>query len=249
MRRFALSVSCAALFLLAASTAFATPAACPTTGSGAGGAVTYADLIATNGAGGCFVADKVFSNFTFLGTSTGGGTSLVATNMDVSYDTNAPTLIGFEFAMSMTVAGMSSEDVKLSYNINQISGIADITSLHNNLIGTAGGLGTSTVAETYCLGAFNSVGCASSGTLNTNAPTPDNFVTFAGVSLMSIFKDINVSGNASGVGNFASISGVRNAVDETRGPTGVPEPATVSYFLGGAGLLALGWMRRKATKR
>lgn len=247
MRKFVLGFSlCLVLFLVIASPAFAAPVPCPTSGTGANGAPSYADLIATNLGGGCFIADKVFSGFTFLGTAVGGATVLASTNVSYTLDNNQPTLIGFEFALPLNAAGGGVNDVKLAYNVNQIAGLAEITSLHNLLTGSATNGGSISVDETYCLGAFNNTGCASSGTLNTNGGAPHQDAFFAGVSEISIIKDINAAGNGNGT---ASISGVRNAIDET--PTqggGVPEPATVSYLLGGAGLLTLGWLRRRSKK-
>jgi hypothetical protein len=233
---------CLALSLLAASTGLAAPVPCPTS-AGSGGAPSFADLIATNAGGGCFIADKVFSGFTFLGTAVGGATVLSSTNVSYTLDNNQPTLIGFEFALPLNAAGAGVNDVEISYNINQAAGLADITSLHLLQTGSASNGGSITVAESYCLGAFNNTGCASSGTLSTSAGAPHQDVFFAGVSELSIKKDINAAGN--GGNGLASISGVRNAVDET--PTTLaPEPATVSSYL--LGLLALGWFRRKSTK-
>lgn len=236
VRGFSLSV---ALSLLAALTGLAAPVPCPTSGQGPGGAPSFADLIATNAGGGCFIVDKVFSAFTFLATSSGTATPLSATQVSYTIDANAPILIGFEFAMSLSASGSDSNGITLSYNINQAAMLADITSLHNLLTGQVSNGGSISVAENYCLGAFYDTGCASSGTLNTNVGTPHEDVFFAGVAKLSIIEDINALGNGRGL---ASISGVRSAVDETLTPT--PEPATVSYVLEGAGLLALGWFRR-----
>jgi len=234
---------CLVLSLLAASTGLAAPVPCPTSGTGSGGAPSFADLLSTNAGGGCFIADKVFSSFTFLTNFSGSATPLLATQVSYTLDNNAPTLIGFEFAMSLNASGSSSNDIKLTYNINQAAGVADITSLHLLLTGQANNGGSISVSENFCLGAFNSTNCDSSGVLNTNAGSPHQDVFFAGVSQLSIIKDINAAGN--GVGGTASISGVRNAVDETVTNL-VPEPATVSSYL--LGLLALGWFRRKSTK-
>ena len=248
LKKLFLGISlCLALFLVTASSVLADPIPCPLSGQGAGGAPTYFDLIATNAGGGCFIADKVFSSFTFLGTSSGTNPPAALSALQVSYtlDTNAPTLIGFEFAMALNASGDGVNDVKISYNVNQIDFIADITSIHNLLTGQASNGGSSSVADTYCLGAFNNTGCSSSGQLQTNHVTPHQDVFFSGVARLSIITDINAAGN--GGNGLASISGVRNAVDETP-VAGVPEPTTFSYLLGGAGLLCLGWLRRKPTK-
>jgi len=214
---------------------------CPTTG-------TYQDLINTNANGGCSILDKVFSNFTELGTSSGtpAPPTLGAGNISYTLD-NAPAapefLIGFEFAMSLTAGGTSgnpvvSNDVKISYNVAQVAGLPEITSLHVLETAIATGGGQATIAETYCLGAFNNTGCTSGGTLTTTAAAPHMDVFFAGVSQLSVIKDISVASNQNG--GFASISGVRNAVDESGT---VPEPSTFSFVLTGGGALGLGWLR------
>jgi hypothetical protein len=193
----------------------AAPVPCPTSGSGPNGAPSYADLMATNAGGGCFIADKVFSSFTFLANQTGGAATVSATNLVYTIDSNIGTtgLIGFEFALALSAAGVQSNDVKISYNVNQVDDVAEITSLHLLETGNASGGGTAVLGETYCLGAFNNTGCASSGTLSTAATNPHQDVFFSAVSKLSITVNILVAGN--GAGGSAAISGVRNAVDES----------------------------------
>ena len=113
--------------------------------------------------------------------------------------------------------------------------------MYNQLVGVGLNGGVVSVAESYCLGAFNNTGClfGTRQTLVTSNPRSSHQdAFFAGVSMLSIVKDRN----ASGFSGTANLSGVRNAIDETR--SGVPEPATLSYVLGGAGLLGLGWLRK-----
>jgi hypothetical protein len=215
LRKVYLGISICVLVLLAtASSALAAPVPCPTSGQGPNGAPSYADLLATNAGGGCFILDKVFSDFTFTATETGGAAIASASNLVYTIDSNTGTtgLIGFEFALALSAAGIRSNDVTLSYNVRTSSGAAEITSLHLLETGNASGGGTATVSETYCLGGLNNMGCSSSGTLNTTAANPHQDVFFAAVSQLSIIEDINVAGN--GVGGSAAISGVRNAVDE-----------------------------------
>ncbi len=220
---------------------------CPTTG-------TYQDLIDTNAAGGCSIVDKVFSGFTLLGTSSGAPAPPTLTAANVSYVLDmspAPPdfLIGFEFGLSLTAGGTSgnpvvSNDLNIAYNVVQVAGLPEITSLHLLETAFASGGGQATVAETYCLGGLNNTGCTSSGTLTSSADAPKADIVFAGVSQLSIIKDIGVASNQSG--GFAAISGIRNAVDESgasnKSPT-IPEPSTLSYLLTGVGALGLGWFR------
>jgi len=237
-----------AMLALAASYATATTISpCPTTG-------TYQDLINTNANGGCTVLDKVFSNFTELGTSSGtpAPPTLGPGNISYTLDNNPQPpefLIGFEFAMSLTAGGTAgnpvvTNDVKISYNVAQIAGLPLITSIHVLETAIATGGGQATIAESYCLGAFNNTGCTSGGTLTTTASAPHMDVFFAGVSKLSVIKDISVASNQSG--GFAAISGVRNAVDETGS---VPEPSTFSFMLTGGGALGLGWLRIRRRSR
>jgi hypothetical protein len=232
---------CLALSLLAASTGLAAAVPCPTSGTGPGGGPSFADLLATNAGGGCFIADKVFSGFTFLATSSGTATPLSAAQVSYALDTIAPTLIGFEFAMSLNASGSNSNDIKLSYNINQATMLPDITSLHLLLTGEATNGGSISVTENYCLGAFFNTGCASSGVVNANEGAPHQDVFFAGVSQLSIIKDVNAAGN--GVGGTASISGVRNAVDETPIPPATPEPSSILLMF--TGVVAAGFKLRR----
>ncbi|HEY4364820.1 MAG TPA: PEP-CTERM sorting domain-containing protein [Bryobacteraceae bacterium] len=220
---------------------------CPTIG-------TYQDLINANVNGGCTILDKLFSNFTELGTSSGAPAPPTLSAANISYtldnDPQAPEfLIGFEFAMSLTAGGTSgnpvvTNDIKISYNVNQVDNLPLITSIHVLETAIATGGGQATIAETYCLGSFNNTGCTSGGTLTTTASAPHMDTFFAGVSKLSVIKDISVASNQDG--GFASISGVRNAVDESGV---VPEPSTFSFMLTGGGALGLGWLRIRRRSR
>src|SRR5687767_1600397 len=80
-----------ALALLATASASAVPIACPESGS-------YADLSATNVDGGCFVGDKVFSDFTFASSAAGALAALAEDQVGYVTVANAPLAIGFQFA-------------------------------------------------------------------------------------------------------------------------------------------------------
>ena len=241
-KSFALGFTiCLVLFLAVAASA--APVPCPTSGSGAGGTPSYADLIATNAGGGCFIADKVFSGFTFLPNATGGATALTANQINYTLDNLVPSvmgtvLVGFEFGMSLSAGQGQSNTVTISLNIAQLDGIADITSVHDQMVGVGLNGGVASVAESFCLGAFNMTGCQSGTpqTLVTSNPGishEDAF--FSGVSRLSIVDSMN----ASGFNGTANLSGVRVAIDETRGVAAVPEPASLSCLLVGAALFSL----------
>src|ERR1700694_4635153 len=93
------------LSVFAAVNIQAAPVPCPTSGTGPSGAPSYADLMATNAGGGCFIADKVFSSFTFLASQAGGAATLSPTNVTYTLDNNATPggLIGFEFDLALGV--------------------------------------------------------------------------------------------------------------------------------------------------
>lgn len=234
--------------LLLAATGWAAPIPCPTSGSGAGGTASYADLIATNAGGGCFIADKVFSDFTFVPSATGGATPLTANQMNYLMDNLVPSLgtvlVGFEFGLSLAAGPGTTNDVRIGYNVAQMAGIADITSVHNFMIGAGIAGGVVTVSETYCLGAFNLLGCQGGTPQTLVTSNPGNShqdAFFSGVSMLSIGVDMN----ASGVNGVAGIlSGVRSAIDETR--TTVPEPGTLALL--GLGVGALAFRRRSAQR-
>jgi len=214
--------------------------------------------MSTNAGGGCFIADKVFSDFTFLANAT-GVPRLTASNVNYTMDNLVPSVGGtvlvgfefFEFGSSLSVGPFDeTNDVKLSFNIAQRNGIADITSVHNQMVGVGLNGGVASVAETYCLGAFNNTGC--------QAGTPQTLVTsnpgsshqdafFSGVSMLSIVTDMSASGPLLG---SANLSGVRVAIDESRA---VPGPASLSYLLVGAALFSLakssGRVRRLCSRK
>ena len=248
MKRIVCAFAFSFLLLFAAS-AFASPIACPTSGSGPGGTPSYADLMSTNAGGGCLIADKVFSDFIFLSISTGGATPLTSNQVNYTMDNLVPSvlgtvLVGFEFGLSLSAGPLQTNTVTIGYNVAQINGIADITSVHNQMVGVGLNGGVASVAESYCLGAFNNVGC--------QAGTPQTLVTsnpgsshsdafFAGVNKLSILANLS----ASGFDGTANISGVRSAIDET--PTSVPEPSSLSCLLGSAGLFGVVWLRRRSS--
>jgi hypothetical protein len=115
--------------------------------------------------------------------------------------------------------------------------------VHNQIVGVGLNGGVISVAESYCLGAFNNTGCLSGSpfvlvTSNPGSSHQDAF--FAGVSMLSLVVNMN----ASGFSGTANLSGVRSAIDELRTTSAVPEPATLSLMLTGVGFLHRGMRRR-----
>ena len=248
-KRLGLSfVVCLLLASVSAAPIFAaTVSACPLTGS-------YQTLLTL---GSCSILDKIFTNFQF--TPNSGGAALLPNASSVTYsldlNTTSENLIGFEFNPGLSIVGDSVnpnkfEDILMQMDVCVNSagttalctgtfGPPEITSLHLLETGFISGSGSAaTVTENYCLGHTGLVSCMTSGVLNATIGAPHQDAFFAGVSVLSWRKDINVTVSLNG--GIATISGVRNGVDET---SSVPEPATLS-FLGG-GLVLLGMLRRR----
>lgn len=241
MRKFKFPVG-TLLVLACAGPVLATPIACPTSGS-------VATLIALNGTGdGCLINGLVFNNFTFTPAATGTGTMPTASQVTFTLDngaidTQAGELIyGFEFNPDFSVVGIGSEDGSLDYTIIAPSPI--ITSLHLLEVGAATAGGSATVSETDfgCTGV--GTGCVALSPLAVNSSAPHQDLLGIGpYTEIEVFKDINVtSTTTTGIGG---ISQVRDAVDLAS--TDTPEPA--SYALLGAGLILLGCLKRRGSRK
>jgi hypothetical protein len=199
--------------------------------------------------------DKIFTNFQF--TPNSGGTAPLPTASGITYslDVNATSeqLIGFEFNPGLSIVGDSInpskfEDILIQMDVCVNSsgttalcggtlGPPEITSVHLLETGAILGSGSAaTVTENYCLGHTGLVSCTTSGVLNATIGAPHQDALFGGVSVLSWRKDINVTVSLNG--GIATISGVRDAVDES-----VPDPATLSFV--GGGMVLLGMLRRR----
>jgi hypothetical protein len=159
---------------------------------------------------------------------------------------------GFIFNPGLAVVGSAAspnqiQDALLNYDISIVGGTAStnrISSIHLFETAAASGSGVASVSE-------NDIGCTTPTTCSTfivNVSTinpPGQHQDILGLNLISLHvtKDINVtSGNT--VGGFATISGVRDSVDQT---SSVPEPASASCVLFGGGLMvaAIALRRRR----
>jgi len=240
MKKSVLSVSiCVMAFVVAASLAQATPVDCSTISDYAG---LEAAMSCTIGSG----ADQLtFSNFTFTGFAS--GTGITPTDMGVSDLNGAPatppstdTIYGFLFNPSLTVSGIGVEDIHISYTITAPSAI--ISSLHLLVNEVATGTGSSaTVNETDTCSPPATPCTLFAGSTPPAAGFHEDLEGIGPYVTVSVDKDINVTSTSAN--GFAAISGVRDAVDLTVTTT-VPEPATASYVLGAAALIALGRLRR-----
>jgi hypothetical protein len=230
-------VFCALVLVVVALPVLATPVACPISGN-------VATLIALSGAGnGCLINGLIFNNFTFTPSATGVGVLPVATQVAYTLDnpgTSTGQLIyGFEFIPNLSVLGIGTEDILLSYTI--IAPSAIIASIHLLEVAVTTGTATATVAEgpnRACTGV--GTGCTFLPTITSTTGTPHQDLLGIGpYTEIDVFKDINVTSTAT-TGN-AAISQVRDSVDLT---SAVPEPSTYSFMIGG-GLIGLVMLIRR----
>ena len=225
------------LSLLAMSRLNAAPIACVNG--------TFADLLGTNAGGGCFIDDKLFTNFLFNGTSSGNPAPVVLTSSQVVVNTinNGASDIGFQFVFSLAAGTQQSNDILLQYTASTRSGLAKITSEHLSETGNFTGTGSAVIDETLCIGAaFSGGSCAGTTAAlhtfsNSNGIKITDSLSFAPVSILGVRKDINTAGGSSGT---ATISAAANTVDQA------PEPTTM--LLMGTGLLFAGIFSRRSKK-
>src|ERR1700722_223978 len=178
----------------------------------------------------CTTGSLTFSNFSF---SSGGTNLITSTQVTVTPITSGPPNgDGFDFNPDLLVnnfgppvSANQNEDVKIFYTITSTS--ANITDLHLGFNGSFTPGGSAEVTEAFCLNDPNTLmGGATSGTCSiinvTNPPTvSNNTVTFAGVSVLSVSKDMQVTTGGGATGGEAAISDVSNTYSQTT----VPEAA------------------------
>ncbi len=226
-----------ALSVILASSLFVFADNCPTT--------TYDNYIVSGFS--CNIGDKTFSDFAYTGTSSPPGFAIQAGSVGVTPITT-PGNPGFQWSapwFASTSAGILAQDSLFQFNVNVAPGGAPITDLSLSISGVGNiGTGTVVVDETACLGAV--LPTCSGGQFVTlevfsgpNGQLLSDTVSFAGVTEVSVSKDVEIQAGTNGQ---ATLSVVSDQFSE--GTSTVPEPGTLSMF--GAGALALaGYARRK----
>ena len=178
---------------------------------------------------------KTFSDFSY---STSGTSHMPAGQITVN-PIALPYLAGFLFNAPWSASTGQTQDSLIGFTATLTSGSALINNLSLLMFGAGFfGTGSASVSETYCLGDTFSDGCknGTTGTLSTflngHGSKLIDSVSFAGVSLVDVKKDILVSGGNNG---FAVLSGVENQFSED--PPPMSEPGSLAIL--GSGLFSL----------
>ena len=192
----------------------------------------------------CISGNLMFSDFAYSPSGNPSGIEIPATSIHVTPLTNTLDE-GFQFAGGWNVGTQPDgttaiQDSVISFTVSTVDGKASLEDLSLYFNGSFSGTGLSSVTEQYCAnGALATCGAGNSGQLKVANP-PGSYMdatSFAGVTSISVSKDISV---ASGIGGTANISQVINTFSQ------IPEPS--SYLLLGTGLLGCGLVRRRSSR-
>ena len=192
----------------------------------------------------CTINDQTYQDFAYTGTSNPPGFEIPAGSIGVTPITT-PGNPGLQWSTgwgASTSGGILTQDSLFQFAVTDSQSL--ITDLSLSIAGVGfTGTGSITVDETACLGAM--LPSCSGGTIVTlhvfdSSAGEQLFdqVNFAGVSLVSISKDLLVSAGTNG---SAQVSVLTDQFSEGGGT--VPEPSTITMF--GAGILALGGFARR----
>jgi hypothetical protein len=198
---------------------------------------SYIDL----GNTGCYIGDKIFSDFSY--TYSG---DYDASEVTVQTDTT-PMNPGFTLLGSWgTATGGSDQDLFIEFNVSGPS-IKDASIFLSGV--TIGAGGDIAAVEDLCLGGvWTSPGVCSTGVTRSMTALPggggsilSNSIDWEDdpgpVSYVGVQKNIKIFGSDEGPVGFSVL---------TENFSQVPEPST--YLLMGAGLMALGFVRRRMRK-
>jgi hypothetical protein len=194
--------------------------------------------------GSCQIGDKIFSDFTYNYSASGGAMAVLPGSITVDtvgpgQDVSGPSY-GLEFNGSWTADNGQTNDGTIGFEVTVVNG-AGMEITDSGLAQTSGifGLGgVASVSEQGCSGVGCTPGTWAVLTLqdgSTDQAAADTLLAPTGT--VTVSKDINVIAPA---GSFASIS----LVTDTFSQTAVPEPRALSLLLG-LGLVAGFAFRKK----
>ena len=194
--------------------------------------MTLADLVAL-GSEGYQVQDKLFYDFSYSSSGSGGATAIPADGVGVT-PIDIPLNPGWLFQAPWTAGPGQTLDSLISYSVRVLDGGPPITDISARMQGFGHvNQGIVVVAETGPVDL--TLSDSSSGTTFSQEAVLGQ-PTFGPIT---VFKDISVNGND----GLATVSAVYNQFSETA----VPEPA--SMLLLGSGLVGIApFIRRKFKK-
>jgi len=200
-----------------------------TASAGACGTATLADYTASGFT--CTIGDKTFSNFSYVGTKTGGATLISAGGVTVVPEIVGGE-IGFMFSSGWAAGSGSSQGASIDYTVTAGPGFKIVDAVLD--IAGVATPGTGSVGVGEALSNGNTLSVSAGGSLTSSA-------SFTGTSSVTVDTTVNVSGGRAGVGAVSSVS---NLFSQAQGSTPpVPEPG--SMLLLGSGLVFLGGKLRR----
>jgi len=232
MRMMMKSVMAGAVVTLSAVALWGTTAIAGPTDPCVSGA-TLASYISGTG---CVIGDKFFSNFSYspaTDTHVPGSTAASSPATSVTVNVDALPSFGFTFGGIWNAANGGIADAVLAFRVATTNNMPLITDEELNFVGSATGTGSLIrLDELKCLG--GTLFACTGGTIispsisGTNSQTSD--IQFAGVSIVDMTKNLNVTAGPSG---SASVSVISDQVTQS-----VPEPASLAIL--GVSLLGIG---------